>query len=180
MMMTQHLYQKQKLNFVYAPQEGGQGEPTSGAFTKFSFSTGAVTTSETEWDIAFRGTSIILNGGASLGTADEPNRTGKASGYLANGTLAGISSVDTSLLVEDSAEGYAISDWYTYSGPPNHLITPTAGKVIVVKTHDEKYAKVEILSYYKDAPENPDAFTNEARYFTFNYIYQPNEGETTF
>ncbi len=59
---------------LYAPQTGGQGsgEDISGEFTKFSFSLGTTTTSETEWDIAFRGTSIILNGGSSMGTIDEP------------------------------------------------------------------------------------------------------------
>lgn len=165
---------------LHAPQEGGQGEPTSGEFTKFSFSTGTITTSETEWDIAFRGTSIILNGGVTLGTTDEPERSGNAAGYITDGTLASITEVNTELLVEDTEEGYAINGWYTYSGPPNHLITPTAGKVIVIKTHDGKYAKVEILSYYKDAPGNPDAFVDESRYYTFNYIYQPNLGDTTF
>lgn len=167
---------------LYAPQSGGQGsgEDISGAFTKFSFLTGQTTTSETEWDIAFRGTSIILNGGASMGTNDEPDRTGEASGYLAEGTLAGITEVNTTLLTEDSDEGYAITGWYTYSGPPKHVIEPTPGKVLVIKTHDGKYAKLEILSYYKDAPEDPDGLTDESRYYTFKYVYQPNEGVTTF
>src|SRR5690606_9642589 len=48
---------------LYAPQEGGQGQPISGDYTKFSFSTGTTTDSETEWDIAFRGTTILVNGG---------------------------------------------------------------------------------------------------------------------
>ncbi|MBT8253554.1 MAG: hypothetical protein KJN68_06250, partial [Bacteroidia bacterium] len=41
---------------LFAPQSGGQGEPVSGPFTKFDFETGAPTSSTTEWDIAFRGT----------------------------------------------------------------------------------------------------------------------------
>ena len=45
---------------------------------------------------------------------------------------------------------------------------------------DGKYAKVEILSYYQGAPDSPDAFTDQSRYYTFNYVYQPNSGETTF
>ena len=53
-----------------------------------------------------------------------------------------------------------------------------AGKVFVVKTHDGKYAKFEILSYYKDAPATPDA-TSVGRYYTFNYAYQANS-TTTF
>ena len=140
--------------------------------------------SDTEWDIAFRGTSIIINGGTSLGTNDEPERTGNAGAYIADGTFASITEVDTSLLGQDSEAGYAIpsgsgNGWYIYN-PQAFLITPIAGKVLVFRTRDGKYAKVEILSYYENAPDNPDAMTDASRYFTFNYIYQPNDGVTTF
>jgi len=49
---------------------------------------------------------------------------------------------------------------------------------LVIRTHDDKYAKVEILSYYKDAPAEPDGFVDESRFYTFNYVYNPNEGQT--
>lgn len=167
---------------LYAPQEGGQGAPISGVFTKFDFTTGTTTTSDTDWDIAFRGTSIIINGGVSYGATDEPERNGEGAAYLATGTLASVESVDVSFLEQDSVNGYVLSDWYIYSGPPNHIIAPIAGKILVIKTRDGKYAKIEILSYYKDAPEvvTLEIATNDARYFTFNYVYQPNDGELTF
>ena len=167
---------------LFAPQEGGQGNPISGEFTKFDFSTGSITTSETNWDIAFRGTSIIVNGGVSSGATDEPNRTGNAAAYLATNTFAGVNNVNTSLLEQDSVNGYVLSDWYTYTGPPNHLILPAAGKILVIRTRDGKYAKVEILSYYKDAPTEitETIAANDARYYTFKYVYQPNNGETSF
>jgi hypothetical protein len=170
---------------IYAPQEGGQGQPISGAFTKFDFDLGMETDSETDWDIAFRATDIIVNGGMSMGTTDEPDRTGDAGAYIVTGTMADVTEVDVNLFTQDSSSGYAImsgsgNGWYTYSGPPTYLITPTAGKILVFKTADGKYAKVEILSYYQGAPENPDAFTDPSRYYTFNYVYQPNSGETTF
>jgi hypothetical protein len=169
---------------LHAPQSGGQGEPVSGAFTKFSFETGTSTTSETNWDIAFRGTTIIVNGGGSLGTNDEPERTGNAAAYIANGTMATVTEVDTDLLVADSASGYAIpagssNGWYLYN-PQLFLVTPIAGKILVFRTHDGRYAKVEILSYYQDAPENPNPMVDEGRYYTFNYVYQPNEDVTIF
>jgi len=164
----------------YAPQLGGQGQPVSGDFTKFDFTTGAVTTSTDEWDIAFRGTDIIINGGTSSGETDEPARTGNVAAYIANGTMASVTMVDASLLDQDTLNAHVLANWYTYSGPPNHLILPTAGKILVIKTRDGKYAKIEILSYYKDAPENPNAYSDEDRYFTFNYEYNPNEGEITF
>ena len=170
---------------LHAPQEGGQGQPISGEFTKFDFDSGLATESSTEWDIAFRGTSIIINGGSSLGTANEPERTGDAGAYIYDGLMTEMSIVDTALFEQDSSEGYAIATgsgngWYTYAGAPTFLISPTPGKILVFRTRDGKFAKVEILSYYLDAPENPDAFTDPSRYYTFNYAYQPNEGVTEF
>jgi hypothetical protein len=170
---------------LHAPQEGGQGQPISGEFTKFDFDSGLATESSTEWDIAFRGTSIIINGGSSLGTANEPERTGDAGAYIYDGLMTEMSIVDTALFEQDSSEGYAIATgsgngWYTYAGAPTFLISPTPGKILVFRTRDGKFAKVEILSYYLGAPENPDAFTDPSRYYTFNYAYQPNEGITEF
>ena len=144
---------------LHAPQDGGQGQPISGAFTRFDFETGLQTESDTEWDIAFRGTSIIVNGGTSLGTNDEPERTGDAGVYIYNGTMAEMVAVNTSLITQDSSEGYAIASgsgngWYTYTGPPTYLISPTPGIILVFRTRDGKYAKMEILSYYLGAPES--------------------------
>ena len=170
---------------LHAPQEGGQGQPISGLFTKFDFDTGMETDNETDWDIAFRATDIIVNGGTSMGTTDEPTRSGDAGAYIATGTMADVTEVDVNLFTQDSESGYAIisgsgNGWYTYAGPPTFLITPTAGRILVFKTADGKFAKVEILSYYEGAPENPDAFVDQSRYYTFNYVYQPNEGEIIF
>ena len=170
---------------LHAPQEGGMGQPISGPFTKFDFDTGMETDSETDWDIAFRATDIIVNGGSSMGTIDEPTRNGDGGAYIAMGTMADVTEVDISMFAQDSENGYAImsgsgNGWYTYTGPPTFLVTPTAGRILVFKTADGKFAKVEILSYYQGAPDSPDAFTDQSRYYTFNYVYQPNSGETTF
>lgn len=170
---------------LHAPQEGGQGQPISGEFTKFSFATGQTTTSDTDWDIAFRGTIILVNGGEQSTIEDEPARNGNAAAYIATGTLASVSEIDTTLFKQDTNSTPAILTgsglgWYLYAGEPTHLITPIAGKVLVFRTHDGKYAKMEILSYYKDAPENPDAFTDLDQFYKFNYVYQPNEGVTSF
>lgn len=177
--------ESEAISNLYAPQQGGQGQPTSGAFTKFDFATGQTTSSETEWDIAFRGTSIIVNGGVTFGTIDEPARTGNAGVYITNGTMQTVTEVSVNSFIQDSETGYAIATgsengWYIYAGPPSHLINPIPGKILVFRTRDGKYAKVEILSYYENAPENPDAFVDATPYYTFNYVYQPNEGVTTF
>jgi hypothetical protein len=170
---------------LHAPQSGGQGQPISGEFTKFDFETGAETTSNIDWDIAFRGTTIIVNGGVSQGSTDEPARTGTAGAYIADGTLASVTDVNVNSFAVDAVAGLAIptgsdNGWYNYAGPPSFLITPLAGKIIVVRTTEGRYAKMEILSYYENAPDMPNAMTDASRYFTFNYVYQPNEGVTTF
>lgn len=171
---------------LYAPQTGGQGQPISGAFTKFDFASGTETTSDTEWDIAFRGTAIIVNGGVSLGTTDEPERNGNGAAYIAVSSFAGVNAVDASLLVQDGSSGYAIptgsgNGWYTYD-PMTNTINPIPGRVLVIRTRNGRYAKVEILSYYKDSPSEitPEIAANDLRYYTFNYVFQPNEGNTSF
>ncbi|NNK86818.1 MAG: hypothetical protein HKO90_00920 [Flavobacteriaceae bacterium] len=171
---------------LFAPQTGGQGDPVSGEFTKFDFNSGETTTDATEWDIAFRGTTIIVNGGESLGTTDEPERTGNAAAYLATGTFGDILEVTPDQFNQDSSEGYAIASgsgngWYNYNFMAN-TIEPIPGKILVFRTREGRYAKVEILSYYKDAPDEitPEIAANDLRYYTFNYVYQPNDSETTF
>ena len=169
---------------LHAPQTGGQGQPIGGEFTKFDFSTGTITTSDTDWDIAFRGTTIIVNGGVSQGTNDEPVRNGEAAAYIATNTFNGLTTVDVNFLVQDAETSLAIptgsdNGWYNYN-PATFTITPLAGKILVFRTRDNRYAKVEILSYYQDAPSNPDPNVDEGRYYTFNYVYQPNENVTTF
>ena len=110
----------------------------TGDYIKFDFVTGTTTASATEWDIAFRGTKILVNGGEATAD-DQPNRTGNAAAYMATGTFAGIADVNVSLFNQDSmSSGLAIptgsgNGWYNYAGDPTHLITPIAGKVLVFK-----------------------------------------------
>lgn len=165
-----------------APQTGGQGQPVGGPFTKFSFETGGVTDSDTDWDIAFRGTTIAINGGSVTGTADEPTRTGNAAAFIQTGTFAEVTSADGLNFVQDVDGAFAIptgSDvgWYNYN-PATFTVSPIPGRILVIRTHDGKYAKVEILSYYKDAPAQPDPMVDESRVYTFNWVYNPNEGQT--
>lgn len=167
---------------IPAPQTGGQGQPVGGPFTKFSFETGAVTTGDTEWDIAFRGTTIAINGGVVTGTDDEPVRNGNAGASIASGTFASITEASGLTFIQDADGAYAIATgsdngWYNYN-PQVNQIAPIPGKVLVIRTHDDKYAKVEVLSYYKDAPAQPDA-DSESRFYTFNYVYNPNEEQTS-
>jgi hypothetical protein len=165
-----------KFSNLYAPQTGGQGQPVGGAFTKFSFSQNATVTDDS-WDIAFRGTTIIVNGGTAIGITNEPTRTGSGAVSIVSNTLSAVTTIPSATtFTQDGTSTYAIptgsgNGWYSYNSI-NNLITPIAGKIFVVKTHNGKYAKMEIISYYKDAPANPGALAL-SRYFTFKYVYQP-------
>jgi HmuY protein len=168
-------------NLAADPPSGGY-DPTNGQaigvtnkFTFFSFKTGAIVSNtdsaSTKWDIGFRSTVIILNGGTSgPGVGGAIVQTAIFSEVLV--------SPETGFLQDDktnSASPYAIpkgsgKGWYNYDGATN-VISPIAGRVILVKTAEGKYAKVEILSYYRDAPAAPTSSSVDRNY-TFRYIYQ--------
>lgn len=164
-----------------APQTGGQGQPVGGQFAKFDFKTGMQTTNDTDWDIAFRGTTIAVNGGVVTGTADEPARNGNAGAAIATGTFASVTTTEGLTFAQDTNGTYAIptgsdNGWYNYNQPTN-IISPIPGKILVFRTRDGRYARVEILSYYLDQDSSNPA---GGRHYTFNYVYNPNEGETSF
>ncbi len=173
-----------KVENLFAPQSGGQGEgEIGGEFTRFNFETGNVTTSDTEWDIAFRGTTIAVNGGTVTGTNDEPERNGNAGAAILSGLFDDVRSAEGVTFFQDAEGAFAIptgsdNGWYNYNFQTN-LVSPIPGKVLVFRTRDGKYAKVEILSYYENAPANPDGFSDVSRYYTFNYVYNPNKGESS-
>ena len=114
----------------------------------------------TMWDLAFRGTDIIVNGG--------PNGPGQGAAYVAENAFQEVSEV-----TPDSLTRHAVEDWYDYNENGNHIVRPTPGHTIVVRTADgESYAKLRILSYYEGAPENPAESGAESRYYTFEYVLQ--------
>jgi hypothetical protein len=161
------------------------GQPTglTRKFTLFSFKTGAVvanTDSATnKWDLGFNGTTIIVNSATSgPGTAEAQIVEGifdsyteaPAAGYLKDNDPAPIAGAPNANLAIPTGSG---KGWYTYDGA-TMVNRPTAGKLIIVKTSEGRYAKMEVLSYYKDAPANPTS-SSVARYYTFRFVYQPND-----
>jgi hypothetical protein len=156
----------------------------TGKFEKFSFSEGD-TVNHDNWDVAFSGTTIIVNGGDSY-SVNQPERIGNAAVYIATGVMSDIRTVDLSKLEQDNTSGPAIVDDLGISGDgwasydiSTHIISPIAGRILVFRTHDDKYAKMEIVYYY-DSP-NPDPSNGDyGGYYTFNYVYQPNDNSTFF
>lgn len=114
----------------------------------------------TEWDIAFRSTDIIVNGGS--------NGPGEGAARVAEEAFQNVTDVTPGNL-----DGHSVEDWYTYNANGNHVVRPTPGRTLLVRTADgEAYAKIRILSYYEDAPDNPAESDAASRYYTFEYALQ--------
>lgn len=141
-------------------------------FTYFRFSDSAVVafndSGSTKWDIAFKNTTIRTNSGSSgpgnggaivlKGTGFDDVSVAPTSGY-------GIDTASTKLAIKTGSG----NGWYNYNTTTN-IITPIPGVVIIVRTADGKYAKVEMLSYYKGAPATPEA-SSTSRFYKFKYVF---------
>jgi len=164
-----------------------QGAPiTKGVYTFYSLEKNAIVpntdSASTKWDIAFMATRIIINGGTS--------GAGQGGAFVYTGLFDDLKTIPTdSVFKTDNAPtSYAITagsgkGWYTYDGL-NNLITPLAGRVLVIRTASGKYAKMEITSYYKGGVTLPASASDadklsKQRYYTFRFAFQPN-GTKTF
>ncbi len=136
----------------------------------------------TKWDIAFSSTKILINGGTS--------GPGIGGAFVYVGLFDALKTIpaDSNFATDNSnAASYAIplgsgKAWYTYDGLTT-LVSPIAGRVLVIRTATGKYAKIEIISYYKGGVTLPaTASVNDKlfkqRYYTFRYAYQPNGSKT--
>jgi len=181
------------LNADYAPLVlNPAGPPTRPAqknkYTFFNFATGAIIantdSASAKWDIGFRSTSIIFNSGTSgpgaAGVLVQKDifdgvTVAPTSGYTTDNynkvTKTGTFAISTSPFVDGVTT--TTNNWWLNSGTSTStIITPIAGRVFLIKTADGKYAKMEILSYYKGAPATVNNLTDLDRYYTFRYVYQ--------
>jgi hypothetical protein len=160
----------------------GMGIPYgSGKYTLYSLETNRVianTDSATnKWDIGLRGTSIITNGGNG--------GPGAAGAFIYTGTFSSLTSIpaDSVFRIDNAPASYAIKSgsgngWYSYNGV-TQLITPIPGRVLVIRTATGKYAKLEVLNYYKggitpDATASDNDKLTKQRFYTFRYTFQAN------
>ncbi len=147
-------------------------EPQADRYTLFSFSKGAIVPVEKlesdQWDLGFKGTSIIVNGGKE--------RKGKGGASLTTAVFDAVDRLPEGLTwATDEPDGKTAipagsgNGWYEYVFT-THEIKPLPNRVLFVRTADGKFAKVEILSYYRDVEGETDS---PGRYYTFRYVYQP-------
>jgi len=121
----------------------------TGRFTYFNLKDSAIVTgadtATAKWDIAFRGTTIWINGGTGrFGQALAQVLTAQDYDML---TLA----PETGWRADSSSTNLAITarsgaGWYNYNTMTN-IITPIPGVVVALRTADGKYAKLQIQSY---------------------------------
>jgi hypothetical protein len=152
---------------------GPDGRPVgANAFTFYSLRTGQIMadtdSASTGWDLGFKGSTIIVNGGTS--------GPGNGAAQVVEGLFSEITEAPDGDWAVDSAEGYAIptgsgNGWYNYN-PATQVLSPIPGRVLLVRTADGRYAKVSMISYYQGAPDSPSG-SDTARYLTFDYIFQP-------
>jgi hypothetical protein len=141
-------------------------------FVYFSFETNTQVQASDTWDIAIKGTTILVNGGIS--------GNGNARAALMDGAFDEVTEIPADLIFrQDTQESLAIPSssgqgWYNYNFT-NHTVNPIPGRILLIQTHGGKYVKVEILSYYQGNPpmEEVTRMTPSA-YYTFQFMLQPN------
>ena len=138
----------------------------------------------TKWDVAFSSTKILVNSGTS--------GPGIGGAFVYVGLFDALKTIpaDSNFATDNSKASpsqYAIPQtsqtWFFYD-EKNRLIKTEAGRVLVIRTATGKYAKIEILNYYKGGVTPADNASDaeklsKQRYYTFRYVYQPN-GTKTF
>jgi hypothetical protein len=162
------------------------GQPVGvGKFTFYSIETGSVISNadsnSKKWDIGLRGTTIITNAGTS--------GPGSGGAFIFKGTFDELKTIpaDSTFRVDNAPSSYAITlgsnrGWYVLDFVTS-LLTPIPGRVLVIKTANGKFAKVEILNYYKGGVTPPANATDaekssKQRFYTFRFAYQSNGSKT--
>ena len=121
-------------------------------------------TTSLKWDIGFKRTAIITNGGI--------NGPGESATLILTDTS--FESVDVApegdyISDTDQIATFARGDgWYTYTGPPNHWILVNE-KIYILRTAEGNYAKLRFIGYY----ENNDAKEGSG-HISFEYVLQKN------
>tara|TARA_R110002124_G_scaffold76837_3_gene205915 strand:- start:32 stop:577 length:546 start_codon:yes stop_codon:yes gene_type:complete len=123
------------------------------------------------WDIAFSKTTIIIN---SQKVRSEPVKV-----QIINQPFDKIEKAPALGYSVDSENNRVIAggsgnSWYLYD-MKFHSITPIRDRTILVRFNEKQFAKIEILSYYKGAPE--EIPTEESSYFTFRYVLSNENGQ---
>ena len=149
-------------------------------YVLFSLRTGQTVdladSASTNWDIGFKGTSIIVNSGTS--------GPGSAGALMVDVAFDEVTMAPETGYKIDTEDVSAIDGWYNYTGNgnPPHAVIIAENKTAVLKTADDNhYAKLEFISYYEGQPDtSTEEFASfetrpESGHFTFRYAIQLEE-----
>ena len=158
---------------------------SAGKYTFYSLERNAIVpntdSASTQWDLAFASNKILTNGGTS--------GKGLGGAFVYVGLFDDLKSIpsDSVFKTDNAPASFAVTfgsgkGWYVYDQLTS-LITPLAGRVLVIRTASGKFAKVEIINYYKGGVTLPITASDsdklsKQRYYTFRYAYQPNGSKT--
>ena len=143
-------------------------------YTFFSFKNGAMVANSdsatTNWDFGLRLTTFILNSHAY--------GPGNAGAILQNSIYANVTTAPGAGYAYDTTTSQkAIVDgsWYDYN-PATHSFAPKAGQTFIIRTADNHYVKMELLSVDYEPFVGP---TPVRLIYHFRYTYQ-SSGSTSF
>jgi hypothetical protein len=158
---------------------------SAGKYTFYSLERNAIVpntdSASTQWDLAFASNKILTNSGTS--------GKGLGGAFVYVGLFDDLKTIpsDSVFKTDNAPVSFAVTfgsgkGWYVYDQLTS-LITPLAGRVLVIRTASGKYAKVEIINYYKGGVTLPTSASesdklSKQRYYTFRYAYQPNGSKT--
>ena len=156
--------------------------PAGGGFTLYSLRTDAVVTADPQasfdWDLGFRGTEVIVNGGTSGPGAgvgvlvDRPfpeitDAVADAPTYRRDGESACPTGPARVVCAGPDVGWYTVEPLADGSGV---AVVPVEGRTLLLRLADNSgYAKVRFLSYYRGAPGAPDA-GSDGGFYTFEYV----------
>ncbi|MBI3260074.1 MAG: HmuY family protein [Ignavibacteriae bacterium] len=162
----------------------------------YSFDTETVVaasdSSTDKWDIKFRflpydvtqtgiGNLIHIfqfDGPIYLNSPNVGNAKGKTKGYILDSAFVNVSYAgdDSKFISDDTANSTRIiptnlgaAGYFIYSGPPNHTVSTSPSKTLMIKTSGGKYVKFQLQSVYQGAPAVPD-MTSIWGYYSFQYV----------
>ncbi|MEL6391076.1 MAG: HmuY family protein [Bacteroidota bacterium] len=171
------IIQFENLEAPFVKEGRGRNAPITGRFRLFDFLSGDtipfVDSLNMDWDIAFRGTQVLVNGGTQTGLNDEPERTSGVRAFLLRDSLNGqavdfstfdlssIREVTASNFVQDGqttdADGNPVlaigswrekdQDWITTQGPTSRFVP--LNQVYFIETRSGDYVVMRFTSTYE-------------------------------
>lgn len=163
----------------------GSSIEISSLWTRYNFSKKSIVDKNSEnWDLAFKGTMIIVNGGSS--DKDNISRTKKVRLALVEKEFSKVTDIPpaSEFYRDGEYNMYALplesgDGWYRDSDSFLFAIHPIENRTLIIKTHDNKYVKMKIESYYKDEvqPTFINIFTRKSGFYTFKFQFANKKGK---